>query len=188
MDPTSFQAHLLKRMTAEIRTRAAAALGLTAAQIDTVGDSCPIQIPDKGQTGIKRYEALLGSSVRRRLCLDVPDSFRGSIEHAFVLPLWPHLFWIVRESTRGTTWGLGFENQYDAPIPSMQAGAFRPELVTLRLLRQLADSSELVDGWDEETVQRFACNGEVYEGAFVWGLMQSWQRVEERRDDRSSAP
>jgi hypothetical protein len=181
-DPKSmlaFELHLLTRMGATVREEILRPLGLSPAEADEIGDSSPIKIPDMGQTPASEYERILGPPVRRQSCPLSPATFTGSVQCAFLLPSWPHLFWVVHETIQRTTWNIGFQNQWDVPKGTLVPAQIRPGIVTLSVLKELAFKTDYYDGWDECLTKRFLFDEGLYEGEFVWGLLQRWCRVEQ---------
>ncbi|MBX3188119.1 MAG: hypothetical protein KF819_13950 [Labilithrix sp.] len=173
---TSFQLHILKRMSPTVRQAALQCLGLSPDEAEKLEATCPIRIPTLNRIPISAYEDLLGHAVVQRTALGgTPPG--GAIEHMFVLPLWPHLFWTVREAPSGAGDPIGFENQHRAPPRCLEPASFRPELVTLRLLKHVAQQSATYDGWDEDVIVHFDFPEGRFEGHFVWDLLQEWRRL-----------
>ncbi len=162
-------------MSPAIRQAALRCLDLGPAEADAIEAACPIQSPSQGHHRIATYEELLGPPVVRRAA--PAPAYAGSIEHAFILSLWPHLFWTVRESATGETFSVGFENQFAPASQTLEPACFRPEFVTLGLLQRVAEKWALQDGWEMDLVVRFEFPSGTFEGRFLWGLLQEWNRL-----------
>lgn len=104
--------------------------------------------------------------------------FSGSTRHSFVLPLWSHLYWVVRSKPDGALWSPEFQNQAASLETRVDPDAMRPGFWTLNTLRQQFENPQQEDGWDEQAVYRFEAAGSVYEGEFVYGLLMRWRAVE----------
>lgn len=163
-------------MSPRIRTAVHAGLHLSEKELDELEAACPIRLPDPDfgrRTPIALYEEVLGRAAIQRT--SAAPSVPGTTEHAFILPSWPHMFWIVREGPNGDTFSAGFENQYAAAARCLKPQLIRPELVTLDLIKQVAREWKFYDGWDEDVTVHFSFPEGTFEGRFVWGLLQEWQ-------------
>lgn len=176
MPSIPFELHVMKRMAPAIRAAALDSLRLSPEEGGRLEASCPIRIPDRSETLFSAYEDLLGPPVMRQLA--PAPAYPGATEHRFILALWPHLFWSVREAANGQAFSVGFESQFRPPPGCLRASSIRPELVTLDVVRQASLASENYDGWDEEAVVRFRFAEGDFEGRFVWNLLQEWRRLD----------
>lgn len=92
--------------------------------------------------------------------------------------LWPNVKWVVNSSGEGLAWGLEFQNQAE-PLPAGPSpDLVRPGVCTRRELAQIASADRYVDGWEHVVTVQFTFNSAIYEGDFVYGLLQSWRRVD----------
>ena len=164
-------------MCRHIRARVLGGYGASDAEAMAVAANCPIQIPDRGLATVDDYEDLLGPPVRQRSVPLMRSPFVGLIEYSFILPSWPHLFWVVHESREGRSVNIGFRNQYDAPRRALSPANFAVDQIALPVIEQAAAGGGLHDGWDEHQVHRFEFDMEQYEGEFVWGLLQRWTKL-----------
>ncbi len=177
MDTRSFELSLLKRMSPDIRGRVMGAYNVTSEQVDAIAAECPIQLPDRGLARIEDYAQLIGRPVRQQAVATMRSTFVGLTESAFILPSWPHLFWMVYETREGTSINIGFQNQYNIPRRVLEPHLFVPDRLTHSVIYNAALKDEYEDGWDEQLVRRLEFEGAVYEAEFVWGLLQSWRKL-----------
>lgn len=177
MDVRAFELSLLRRMTAGIRDRVLRAYGVTPEQATSIAAECPIQLPDRGIARVDDYARVIGHPVRQRSVPLIQPPFVGLTEHAFILPSWPHLFWVVHEMSNGLSAYIGFHNQHDIPRHALTPMLFAPEQLTLPVVSQAATKDQYEDGWEEQLVRHLQFGDDKYEAEFVWGLLQHCKKL-----------
>lgn len=178
MSYLNFEFKLLARMMQHYRFDVLRDLGMSDDETTHIEASCDFQIPQHLGSPIEKYRELIGPEVQiRQLGQDIPEVFRGSTEHLFLLMLWPHLYWVVNRQPNGQTWGAGFQNQAILDFPRLDPSIIRVGVWTRAAIEQLADRYKLYDGWDEEIVVHFTFKDQHYQGKFILGLLQDWQKL-----------
>ncbi len=147
-------------------------IGLAEADAAELQKESTLQYPSLAASDLANYQKLLGPEVPR-------DNVTGSTAHYFLLMLWPHLFLVLEEIEKGSPCAIGFENQAVMTFQAFDPRTIRAGLWTRRALEQIADRHQLYDGWDEEVVVRFTFGDRLFEGTFVFGLLQDWRPVSE---------
>lgn len=174
----SFEFALLAGMSQPYVKSVLQTILLPESEARRLGQECDLVLPAQLASELSIYVDLLGPEVKRRSPSgDVPTAFTGSTSHCFTLSLWPHLYWVVNRHPRGSSWGVGFENQTQPAFREFGPEVVRPGVWTRGALDSLADHSEIYDGWDERSVVRFGFGSGRYEGEFVFGLLQAWRQV-----------
>jgi hypothetical protein len=166
----SFELVLLDRMSRDYKLSVLHEIGLTEAAAAELQKGCRSQYPALAASDLANYQKLLGPEIPR-------DKVPGCNAHYFLLMLWPHLFLVIEELEKGGPCAIGFENQAVPVFQAFDPGTIRAGLWTRRALEQIADRHQLHDGWDEEVVVRFAFGDRLFEGKFVFGLLQEWRSV-----------
>jgi hypothetical protein len=153
-------------------------IGISDAEAARVAAQCQLRLPAELSSDVAVYVGLLGPPLRTEPLGDrAPKLFPASTEHVFILPLWPHLFWIVNSKPGGGSWGVGFRNQVELGVTMVDPRVVRPGVWTRHSLEGTARRSVPIDGWDEEIVLRLEFSTQQFEARFVFGLLQEWVGV-----------
>ena len=166
----NFELVLLERMFRDYKLSVLHDIGITEAEAAGLQKESTLKYPALASSDLASYRKLLGPEVTR-------ESLTGSSAHYFTLMLWPHLFWVLEESGESGPCAIGFENQVVPVFQAFDPRTIRAGLWTRRALEQIADRHQLHDGWDEEVVVRFTFGEILFEGTFVFGLLQEWRPV-----------
>jgi hypothetical protein len=173
-----FELNVLGRMSERYASITLQEIGLTEADAARIRQQCSLKLPEHLDSDVGAYVRLLGDPVRTEpLGKDIPEVFAGSTSNYFVLSLWPHLYWTVNTCPHGRSWDVGFRNQISFDFEQIDPAVIRVGLWTRSALEHLADHHELYDGWDERVAIRFDFGEHRYEGTFVLGLLQHWQKL-----------
>jgi hypothetical protein len=166
----SFELVLLDRMSRDYKRSVLHEIGLTEAEAAELQKECTLKYPALAASDLANYRKLLGPEVPG-------NDLTGCNAHYFLLMLWPHLFLVLEEFEKGGPCAIGFENQAIPIFQAFDPRTIRAGLWTRRALEQIADRHQLHDGWDEEVVVRFSFGDRLFEGIFVFGLLQEWRPV-----------
>jgi hypothetical protein len=168
----SFELVLLDRMSRDYKLAVLREIGLTEAEAAELQKKSALNYSDLAASDLATYRKILGPEVPR-------DQLTGRSAYYFSLMLWPHLFLVLEEFENGSPCAIGFENQAALRFQAFDPRTIRAGLWTRRALEQIADRHESHDGWDEEVVIRFAFGDRLFEGTFVFGVLQEWRSVSE---------
>jgi len=170
---------LLHRMHHSYRDIVLAELGVSLSDAAVLREKCSLRHPQELLADIATLTKLVGTAVKTEPVPNPPEMFAGSTAHYFILSLWPHLFWVANASPKPghVPWGVGFQNQWPIDLHRVNPATIRVGLWTLLEVERVADSRENCEGWNEESIDRFVFGNHCYEGLFMYGLLQRWQRV-----------
>ena len=174
----AFELRLLDRMSKGYAAATLHEVGLSEAEAASIRARCTLKLPAQLDSDLDVYKSLLGEPVETRpVGIAVPQVFAGSTVNYFLLTVWPHLYWAVNRRPDGQSWGVGFCNQASLKFVDLDPSIIRRGIWTRSAVESIADRHELYDGWDEQALIRFHFSDRCYEGNFVFGLLQDWQRI-----------
>lgn len=93
---------LLQLMADDIRTSTLRSVGMDEAEAIRIQAATKLRLPQQASSALGDYVLLLGpEAVVRRLDDSDIRVFAPSRAHCFSLVLWPHLYWVVNQSSDG---------------------------------------------------------------------------------------
>jgi len=119
----------------------------------------------------------LGQPLSVRAVIDAPAGFEDSTEYAFVLTLWPHLFWSVNHCEKAGCWGMSFRSSLPISKERFDPAWVREGVWTLSDIESNADASTMTEGWEEMKVMELVFGEEKYRGRFVFDLLTEWSKA-----------
>jgi hypothetical protein len=169
-----FQLYLLTKMSAVDRVaRARAALGASEAEMQRA--AAALGWLDQVVRPAAALDRLIGPPISEDvLGADrTSGTFVGSIRHAYVLPLWPDVEFVVYQHPQGYAWGEQFEQPPDRSPPA-DLRAIEPWRWARNRLAAAA-RFEIVEEWSYDCEARlYFPNGAVFRARFDYGLLQTW--------------
>jgi hypothetical protein len=178
-DESAFEFVLLERMAEEYQTFLLARERITHERAREIRLASRLQYPTLFMKHIESFDGVLPEAPPS-LC-DQFDrhspQFESTNPRAFLLKMWPHLLWVVHVGEAELTWGGEFQPKFPVDAASFEPGDLRPGQWCRHTLEKLADKVSLIDGWDEHVVLRMQFGDQVFDGDFVFGLLQQWRRV-----------
>jgi hypothetical protein len=103
------------------------------------------------------------------------SAYAGLTLHRWTLVLWPHLSWDVDVDLSGQVQGYRFTNPFQVPSQFFSPALVSPGCWTKSAIELEADSSTVLDGWDEWQTLLHRFGNDAVEATYSFDIVLKWR-------------